>query len=57
MVHEGTVNGAIDRAVDPEGRGGNFGGMMLAANAETFRQTLSGLEMNSPKTQNDRNPN
>ena len=29
---------------------------MLAANAETFRQTLSGLEMNSPKTQNDRNP-
>ena len=68
MVHEGTVNAAIDRATAPEGRGGNVGGMMLAANADTLKQALSGLTLHptppyewnefmaTSKPQNDRNP-
>ena len=37
---------AIDRAIAPEGGGGNVGGMMLAANADTLKQALSGLKLN-----------
>ncbi len=40
MVYEGTINAAIDRAIDPHGRGGNVGGMMLSANAHTVKRTL-----------------
>ena len=48
MVHEGTVEAAIDRCTDPDGRGGNFGGMMLRANADTLKQALSGLNLRPP---------
>ena len=68
MVYESTVNAAIDRATAPGGRGGNVGGMMLAANADTLKQALSGLTLHPTppyewdefmatlKPQNDRNP-
>ena len=45
MVHEGLVEAAIDRCTDPEGRGGNFGGMMLVENADILKQALSGLTL------------
>lgn len=45
MVHEGIVDAAIDRCTDPEGRGGNIGGMTLTANAEKLKRALSGLEL------------
>ena len=68
MVYEGKVSTAIDRAIHPEGRGGNVGGMMLVANASALKQALSGLKlmpappyewpelMFTQKTLNDRNP-
>ena len=45
MIYEGKVNATIDRAVAPDGRGGNIGGMMLTANADALKQALSGLKM------------
>jgi hypothetical protein len=51
MVYEGVVDAAIDRCSDPEGRGGNFGGMMLRANAEKLKQALRGIEMSPPMPQ------
>ena len=67
MVYEGTVDAAINRATDPEGRGGNVGGRMLAANTDTLKKALGGLKLTptppyewpermfTQKTPNDRN--
>ncbi len=45
MLEEGIVEAAINRALDPDGRGGNFGGMRLEANADILKQALSGLPL------------
>ena len=45
MIQEGTITAAIDRAVDHKGRGGNFGGRVLEANADTLKQALGSLKM------------
>lgn len=45
MVHESKVDAAIDRVLDPNGRGGNLGGMMLVENADILKQALSGLTL------------
>ena len=45
MVSEGKIDAAINRVLDPDGRGGNFGSMRLEANADLLKQALSGLTM------------
>lgn len=45
MINEGKIESAIDRVLDPNGRGGNFGGRLIRANAETIKQVLNGLKM------------
>lgn len=49
LIANGTVGAAIDRAIDPNGRGGNFGGMILQENGETLKRILSQIELNMPK--------
>ena len=44
MIKEGSINAAIDRAVDHKGRGGNFGGRVLEANADALKRVLGSLE-------------
>lgn len=45
MIDEGKVDAAIDRILDPDGRGGNGGSRLLTANADTLKRALSGLTM------------
>ena len=45
MLQEDKVNAAIDRALDPDGRGVNIGCLMLASNAGMLKQALSGLKL------------
>lgn len=49
MIHEGSVPQAIERAIDSNLRGGNFGGRMLEKNAETLKAALAGLAMEKPE--------
>ncbi|MGI4791934.1 MAG: hypothetical protein ACRYFS_24185 [Janthinobacterium lividum] len=48
MVKEGKVEDAVNRVLDPDGRGGNFGSRLPKANADTLKQALSGLTMRLP---------
>ena len=49
MVYEGKVDAAIDRVLDPDGRGnGNGGSRLLTENADILKQALSGLTMCPP---------
>ena len=48
MIKEGKIEAAIDRVLDPNGRGGNGGSRLLMANADTLKQALSGLMMRPP---------
>ena len=53
MINEDLVDAAIDRVLDPDGRGGNFGSRLLRANADKLKQALSGLKMSPAKTGNE----
>jgi hypothetical protein len=48
LILDGTVGAAIDRAVDSDGRGGNFGGMVLQNNAERLKVALGQIQLNEP---------
>ncbi len=48
MIKEGKIEAAIERILDPDGRGGNGGSRLLTANADTLKQALSGLTMRPP---------
>lgn len=48
MISEGKIETAIDRIVDLDGRGGNFGSRLLRANAGVIKQALKGLQKRPP---------
>ncbi len=48
IIKEGKIEAAIDRILDPDGRGGNGGSRLLVANADMLKQALSGLTMHPP---------
>ena len=49
MIDEGLVTQAIERAVDPNLRGGNLGGRMLEKNAEMLKTELDAIRMEKPE--------
>jgi hypothetical protein len=49
LILDGTVGAAIDRAVDPHGRGGSFGGMVLQQNAERLKAALVQIPLKMPE--------
>lgn len=48
MINESKIEDAINRVLDPDGRGGNGGSRLLTANAEMLKQALKGLQMCPP---------
>lgn len=45
LLLDGKIGAAIDRAVDPNGRGGNFGGTVLQNNADRLKAALGQIQL------------
>lgn len=49
MIHDGKIEETIDRFLGPDGQSGNVSGELLKQNAETLKQALSQIELQTPE--------